>query len=71
MKERKRKTTTSSAVKYRYNKKTYVQMRVGVRKEIASRFKFRLAKNGHTISSVFHKAIADYLAEHEKPENQT
>jgi hypothetical protein len=39
---------------------------VRVRKEVAATFKDCLAKNGETISGVFHRAIHKYIEENEK-----
>jgi hypothetical protein len=61
-----RKTKTSSAVKRRYNDKTYDILKVNVRKEVAKTFKAYLEENGHTVSSVFHSAIHEYILAHEK-----
>lgn len=46
MADGKRKTTTSSAVKRRYNEKTYTQIVASVPKETAAAFKAKCAAEG-------------------------
>ena len=58
-----KKRTTSSAVKNRYNKKTYTQISVSVKKDIAERYKAKCKADGITISEPLHKAINAYLGE--------
>ena len=57
----KRKTHTSSAVKARYNKKTYTQISVSVHKEKAEAYKEKCAQLGITFSEPLHKAIDEIL----------
>lgn len=59
----KRKTTTSTEVKNRYNAKTYKTITLHVKKAIAENFKAKCDKEGITQSSVLHKAIDDFLGE--------
>ena len=58
-----RKRTTSTAVKNRYNKKTYTQISVSVKKDIAERYKAKCKADGITISEPLHKAINAYIGE--------
>ena len=57
----KRKTKTSSEVKMRYNAKTYTQLALSVKKEVAEAYKAKCKANGIPYSEPLHKAIADYL----------
>ena len=57
----KRKTHTSTAVKNRYNAKTYDQIVVKVRKEKAAAYKAKCDKLGITYSEPLHKAIDEIL----------
>ena len=54
---------TSSAVKQKYNQKTYYQLKVSVKKELAAEFRAELARRGDTMSGVVHRAILTYLGE--------
>lgn len=57
-----RKTTTSSAVKNRYNAKTYKRFTVSVKKEIAEQFENKLKEKGiENYSTIFHDAIDRFL----------
>lgn len=58
-----KKRTTSTAVKNRYNKKTYTQISVSVKKDIAERYKAKCRADGITISEPLHKAINAYIGE--------
>ncbi|MBQ2175326.1 MAG: hypothetical protein II453_09765 [Alphaproteobacteria bacterium] len=58
-----KKRTTSTAVKNRYNKKTYTQISVSVKKDIAERYKAKCKADGITISEPLHKAINAYIGE--------
>lgn len=60
---KKRKTHTSSEVKRRYNEKTYTQIIVSVKKEIASQYKDKCKKNGIPYSQPLHDAIEKFLEE--------
>lgn len=57
----KRKTHTSTAVKRRYNEKTYDVIRVNIPKELAARFKEKCQRDGVSQASVIKKAIEEYL----------
>ena len=56
-----RKTQTSSAVKRRYNDKTYDRISVSVKKDTAQAFKDKCNALGIPYSQVLHKAIEDFL----------
>lgn len=57
----KRKTTTSTAVKARYNKKTYDRITVNVRKDIAEVYKTKCAAAGVSLSDPLHRAIEEFI----------
>lgn len=57
----KRKTTTSTAVKRRYNEKTYTQISTSVPKETAAAFKEKCAAEGIPQAQIIKKAIEDFL----------
>ena len=61
--KKKRKTTTSTAVKQRYNAKTYDVISIRVPKEMAAAFKAKCAQHGDAQAQIFKKAIETYLAE--------
>lgn len=61
MKEGKRKTTTSTEVKRRYNEKTYTQIAASVPKETAAAFKEKCAAEGIPQAQIIKKAIEDFL----------
>lgn len=61
--EEKRKTHTSSAVKMRYNKKTYDRITLEVRKEVAEKYKAKCKEKGITYSEPLHNAIKAFLEE--------
>lgn len=52
---------TSSKVKNRYNKKTYTNFKVCVKKDIAEQYKKKCEENGVTYSKCLHTAIENYL----------
>jgi hypothetical protein len=56
-----RKTTTSTAVKRRYNTKVYDEVRAQLPKELVAEFRARLAMRGDTVAGVFRDAIKAYL----------
>ena len=56
-----RRTTTSSAVKDRYNKKVYDQIAVRVPKEMAAAFKKKCEATGTSQAQVIKKAIEEFL----------
>lgn len=57
----KRKTTTSTAVKQRYNNKTYDVLRISVKKETAAAYKAKCEAEGITYSEPLHAAIEAFL----------
>lgn len=61
MPEAKRKTYTSSAVKNRYNAKTYTQISASVHRDVAEAYKAKCKKLGISYSEPFHKAIKELL----------
>jgi predicted DNA binding CopG/RHH family protein len=63
MEEQKRKTTTSTAVKARYNKKVYDRIAVSVPKDLAAAFKEKCAAEGIPQAQVLKRAIEEFLAE--------
>jgi len=65
----KRKTHTSTAVKNRYKYKMYTRIPYEAPKELAARFKAKAKAKGVTMSSIFRKAIEDFLDETDVAEN--
>ena len=63
MAEEKRKTTTSTAVKRRYNEKTYTQIVASVPKETAAAFKAKCAAEGISQAQIVKQAIERFIAE--------
>lgn len=61
MTEEKRKTETSSAVKRRYNQKTYGAVTAYVPKDLAAAFKEKCAADGIPQAQIIKKAIEDFL----------
>ncbi len=61
--EKKRKTTTSTAVKNKYLKKTYDQIIVRIPKEEAAAFKNKCIEKGIPQSQIIKKAISDFINE--------
>ena len=59
--EEKRKTRTSSAVKQRYNQKTYDVISIRVPKETAEAFKAKCAADGVPQAQVIKTAIENFL----------
>lgn len=59
----KRKTHTSTAVKQRYNDKTYDVIRASIPKELAAAFKERCTERGVSQASVIKAAVERFLAE--------
>ncbi len=59
----KRKTTTSSAVKARYNKKTYCMIAAYLPKELAADFKAKCAEKGIPQSQIIKQAVEKFLEE--------
>lgn len=58
-----RKTKTSTAVKARYNSKTYDVISVRIPKEMAAEFKQKCAETGAVQAQIIKKAITDFLEE--------
>ena len=61
MAEGKRKTKTSTAVKRRYNEKTYTMIAANVPKDLAAAFKAKCADEGVSQAQIIKKAIEDFL----------
>lgn len=59
----KRKTHTSTEVKKRYNQKTYTQIIVSVKKEIAAEYKEKCDNAGIPYSKPLHEAILKFIEE--------
>lgn len=59
----KRKTETSSAVKRRYNQKTYGAVTAYVPKELAAAFKEKCAAEGISQAQIIKRAIEQFLSE--------
>jgi len=58
---KKRKTTTSSAVKRKYNSKVYSPIRAELPKELVANFKLATKQQGVSVASVLKKSIEEYL----------
>ena len=58
---KKRKTTTSTAVKARYSRNHYTRLPLDVPKEMAQQFKDKCAAEGVSVQSVLKAAIKDFL----------
>jgi predicted DNA-binding protein len=63
MEEKKRKTHTSSAVKYRYNSKTYGTIGVQLPKELVAEFKAKCSERGVSQAQVVREAVEAFLKE--------
>lgn len=61
MSEQKRKTTTSTEVKARYNKKVYDVISIRIPKEMAEAFKTKCADEGVPQAQVIKQAIEKFL----------
>ena len=61
-----RKTKTSTAVKSRYNSKTYDVISVRVPKEMAAAFKEKCAETGAVQAQIIKKAIQEFLDNDQK-----
>lgn len=59
--QEKRKTTTSTAVKAKYNKKTYTAITAYVPKETAEAFKAKCKDTNTPQAQIIKKAIEDFL----------
>ena len=60
-----RKSTTSTAVKARYNNKVYDVIAVRVPKEMATAFKLKCSETGIAQAQIIKKAIENFLNENE------
>lgn len=63
MSEKKRKTHTSTAVKRRYNDKTYTMVRASLPKDLVARFKAKCEADGIPQAQVIKKAVVNFLDE--------
>ena len=61
MGEKKKRTKTSTAVKQRYNEKTYDVISIRVPKETAEAFKKKCVAEGVPQAQIIKKAITEYL----------
>lgn len=59
----KRKTHTSTSVKYRYNKKVYGVVTVSVPKDIAKAFKEKCKADGVSQAQIVKRAIEAFLSQ--------
>ena len=59
--QQKRKTTTSTAVKARYNKKHYTRIPLDIPKDLAQEFKDKCKASGRTCSSILKEAIENFI----------
>lgn len=57
----KRRTTTSTAVKARYNNKVYDKITISVPKDLAAQFKEKCATEGISQAQVLKKAMEDFI----------
>ena len=62
MPDEKKKTRTSSAVKQKYNSKTYDVISIRIPKEMAAAFKEKCASEGDSQAGIIKAAIEKYLA---------
>lgn len=60
----KRKTSTSTAVKARYNNKVYSQLAFKLPKELVKSFKEKCANEGVSQAQVIKRAIEEFLEQH-------
>lgn len=63
MAETKRKTKTSSAVKQRYNQKTYGAVTAYLPKDLAAAFKAKCVAEGIPQAQIIKKAIEEFLSQ--------
>ena len=63
MDEKKRKTKTSTAVKARYNQKTYDTVSIRIPKETAGAFKAKCAAEGVPQAQIIKRAVEKFLEE--------
>ncbi|MCD7796282.1 MAG: hypothetical protein LUG95_01265, partial [Clostridiales bacterium] len=66
MPNEKRKTTTSSAVKRKYNNKTYSPITAILPKDLVAEFKSLCVKNGVSQASIVKAAVEKYIAENKE-----
>ncbi len=59
----KRKTRTSTAVKRKYNDKTYTRVNAYLPKELAAKFKTKAQNEGISVASIIRKAVEEYVGE--------
>ena len=57
----KRKTHTSTAVKHKYNNKTYDRITIFVRKEISEKYKKKCEESGIPYSKILKESIDEFL----------
>lgn len=57
----KRKTTTSTAVKARYNNKVYDKITISVPKDLAAQFKAKCATEGISQAQIFKTAMEEFI----------
>ncbi len=62
MPEEKRKTHTSTAVKQKYNEKTYDVISIRIPKDLAAAFKEKCAAEGVSQAGIIKVAIEEYLS---------
>ena len=60
----KRKTHTSTAVKRRYNEKTYSRVFADLPKELVADFRESVQEQGVSVASVLKACIEQYLTDH-------
>ncbi len=63
MEEKKRRTTTSTEVKSRYNDRVYDKIAFRAPKELSERFKEKCIAEGVSQAQIFKKAMEDFLSE--------
>lgn len=61
----KRRTHTSTAVKRRYNDKTYTMVRASLPKDLVARFREKCEADGIPQAQIIKKAIVDFLGDEE------
>ena len=60
----KRKTRTSTAVKRRYNEKTYARIYADLPKELVTTFRQSIQEQGVSAASVIKKSIEQFIKKH-------
>lgn len=66
MTEEKRKTTTSSAVKRKYNNKVYSTVQVQLPKELVAEFKELCKVKGVSQASIIREALGKFIVENKE-----